>query len=112
MAIYNMGQGGKTPLGLTQKKESSYTTTAAGESVIPIGIADFRATDILFVDINGLVLIEGTDYTISGTNVVLTTPITIIGTVVHFVAMRLAEVDERDYEWLKGDPGKIEIVRW
>ena len=112
MAIYNMGQGGKTPLGLTQKKESSYTTTAAGESVIPIGIADFRETDILFVDKDGLDLIEGEDYTVGTNSITLTQSVANIGVKFHFVAMRLAEVDERDYEQLKGDPGKIEIVRW
>lgn len=112
MAIYNMGQGGKTPLGLTQKKESSYTTTAPFESEIPIGITDFRTTDVLFVDKNGLDLIEDEDYTVETDSIILTDTDVGSGVKFHFVAMRLAEVDERDYEQLKGDPGKIKIVRW
>lgn len=87
------------------KAESTYTTSGASESTIPIGITGIRSTDILLVDISGLELIEGTDFTISGTNIVLTIPITQAGTVVHFIALRCVEVTAQDYSALKGDTG-------
>ena len=71
------------------KLENSVTTTAASTSTIAIGISGFDSTsDILLVDIEGLLLKLTTDYTISGTNIVLTTPITHTGTVVHFTVIR------------------------
>ena len=88
-----------------QKAESVYTTTGASETTIPIGIADFRATDILIVDVSGLNLILGTDYTISGSNIVLASPITHTGTVVHFIALRTVAAVPQDYDNLKGDDG-------
>ena len=88
-----------------KKDENIYTTTTNSETTIPIGILGFRSTDILMVDVEGLNLIEDVDYTISGTNIVLTSPITHIGTTVHFTAMRIAEVTPQDYAALKGDPG-------
>ena len=88
------------------KAESHYTTTGASESTIPIGITGIRATDILMVDISGLDLIGGVDYTVSGTNIVLTTPITHVGTTVHFIALRCVEVTAQDYSALEGDPGR------
>lgn len=88
------------------KAESTYTTTGSSESTIPIGITGIRATDILMVDISGLDLIGGVDYTVSGTNIVLTTPITHVGTTVHFIALRCVEVTAQDYSALEGDPGR------
>ena len=88
------------------KAESHYTTTTSSESTIPIGISGIRSTDILMVDISGLSLIAGVDYTVSGTNIILTTPITHIGTTVHFIALRCVEVTAQDYSALEGDPGR------
>ena len=88
-----------------KKSESSYTTTADGETTIPINISGFRSTDILIVDINGLTLIQDTEYTISGTNIVLTATTLPAGTVIHFVALRTVEVTAQDYSNLKGDTG-------
>lgn len=93
-----------------QKNEGTYTTTSANESTIAIPIATYSSKDMLFVDINGLDLIGGTDYTISGTNIILTTPITTAGTVVHFVAIRAVTADPADYGSLKGDPGNVQDV--
>lgn len=87
-----------------KKSESLYTTTAASTSTIPIGIDGYRSTDVLIVDINGLVLIQGTEYTISGTNIVLTSPLP-AGQQVHFTALRASEVTQEDYAALKGDTG-------
>ena len=87
-----------------KKSESLYTTTAASTSTIPIGIDGYRSTDVLIVDINGLVLIQGTEYTISGTNIVLTSPLP-AGQQVHFTALRASEVTQADYATIKGDTG-------
>ena len=88
-----------------RKQESKYQTTKASETTIPIGISNYTSNDMLFVDINGLDLIFGTDYTISGTNIVLTKPLTVIGTVVHFVVLRAVSITSSDYSLLKGDKG-------
>lgn len=97
--------------GFYKKSEAVFTTTSASTSVITIPINDFRSTDILFVDVNGLDLIYGTDYTLSGNQITLTTPITTIGTDVHFVALRLFTVTTADYAALKGDPGDVSDVQ-
>lgn len=88
-----------------QKHESYYVTTQSSESTIPINVSGYRSTDILLVDINGLDLVLGTDYTISGTNIVLATPISHAGAVVHFVALRAGAVPTQDLSMLKGDKG-------
>ena len=96
-----------------QKQESSFTTTAASTTTVPIGISGFNTTDMLLVDINGLSLVQGTDYTISGTNITLTTPITSAGAVVHFVALRAVTASATDIATLKGDkgdPGQVQDV--
>lgn len=93
-----------------QKNEGTYTTVNASESTIAIPIATYSSKDMLFVDINGLDLIGGIDYTISGSNIVLTTPITTPGTVIHFVAIRAVTADPSDYASLKGDPGNVQDV--
>lgn len=69
-------------------RKSLYTTTQASETTIPIGISNFSASDdTLIVYISGLALNE-TEYSISGTDIVLNTPITTVGTEVQFVAYR------------------------
>lgn len=83
---------------LYHKEESTYTTTGTSTTTIPVGIDGFGTHDMLFVDINGLDLVEGTDYTISGTNIVLTTPITSAGAVVHFVALRAMTLTSSDID--------------
>lgn len=87
------------------KLESSFTTTEASTTTVPIGVSNFSQYDMLFVDINGLDLISGTDYTVDGQNITLTTPITTIGTVVHFVVIRMVSLQSADYSQLKGDTG-------
>lgn len=87
------------------KTENIYTTTLSSETTIPIGISSYTATDVLLVDVNGLDLIQGTDYTISGTNIVLTTPITTVGTKVHFTDLKMTTATTSDYRTLKGEKG-------
>lgn len=91
-----------------KKLEGSYTTTGSSTSTIPIPISSYSTADILLVDINGLDLVENTDYTISGTDIVLTTPITETGQIVHFIAVRATTATASDYAMLKGDAGVVD----
>lgn len=94
-----------------RKYENTYVTSTVPISTIPIGITNFSSADMLFVDINGLDLVQDVDYTISGTNIVLTTPITLAGQTVHFIALRAVSLTVSDYSALKGDPGDVSDVR-
>ena len=88
-----------------KKSEASYTTITSGVQTITVPIDGFRSTDMLFVDVEGLSLVEGTDYVINGTSIVLTTSIIHEGTKVHFVALRTVAITTEDYEMLRGDAG-------
>lgn len=69
-------------------KHSVYTTTAANEVTIPIGISGYNPTnDALSVYINGLRLIPDVDYTAGDTSITLTNAISVIGTKVFFEAL-------------------------
>lgn len=72
---------------VNKSEDAVFTTNLATMTVIPIPITDIDEYDILFVDVEGLDLVEGTDYTIVGDRIVLTVPITHIGTNVHFRAL-------------------------
>ena len=93
-----------------RKYENSYVTSTVPISTIPIGMNVVTSADMLFVDINGLDLIQNVDYTISGTNIVLTTPINVVGQTVHIILLRMVNVTASDYNALKGDPGDISDV--
>lgn len=94
-----------------RKMESVYITQSANETTIPIGISGFSTADMLLVDINGLDLSEGEEYEISGTNIVLDTPIGTVGTVVHFVALRAVTATSADVATLKGEKGDDGVVQ-
>lgn len=73
---------------------SRYTTGASSVSTIPINIAEYNNTlDILNVYVNGMKLVEGTDYTISGTSVVLTNALDVEGTPVDFEVLKSMDSD-------------------
>ena len=72
---------------VNKSENALFVTSSANTTFIPIPIDDFDSFDILFVDVEGIMLAEGTDYNISGENIVLTQPITHIGTKVHFCAL-------------------------
>jgi len=91
-----------------RKRESTYTTVNANESTIPIGISSFSSNDILFVDINGISLVEGVNYTVSGTNIVLTTAITKIGTNVHFTALSIESTPSTNLDDILGNFATVE----
>lgn len=69
-------------------KHSVYTTTAANEITIPIGISDYNpVTDALSVYVNGLRLIPEVDYTAGDTTITLTNALSLTGTTVFFEAL-------------------------
>lgn len=69
-------------------KHSVYTTTAANEITIPIGISDYNpTTDALSVYVNGLRLIPEVDYTAGDTSITLTNALSLTGTTVFFEAL-------------------------
>lgn len=93
-----------------RKVENVYTTQSANETTIPVGISGLRSIDMLLVNINGLDLAEGVDFNRSGTDIVLTTPISAIGQAVHFTALRAVSASAQDYSVLKGDDGVVQDV--
>lgn len=54
---------------VVKKYEASYTTTSS-TTTIPIGVSQYKSGDAILVHLNGVMLREGTDYTVSGTNIV------------------------------------------
>ena len=93
-----------------KKLESNYVTSTVPISTIPVGISGYGVADLLFVDINGLDLVAGRDYVISGTNIILNTPIESADQIVHFVVLRATTATTADYSVLKGDPGDVSDV--
>ena len=71
-----------------ESASGTYTTQSGTTATIAIPIAGYQAGNVLFVDIEGLSLREGTDYTVSGSNITLATPITHAGTRVNFRAIK------------------------
>ncbi len=68
---------------ILRKYTSNHITTIVNEISIPINITQYNSTlDYLIVYVNGIKLIEGTEYTLTDTTVELTTPLEIVGTVV------------------------------
>lgn len=88
-----------------RKDEYTYTTTGASESVIPVPFSWYTTADMLWITVNGLDMEKNVDYTVSNGNVSLTTPITHVGTKVHFSALRAIAITPEDYSNLKGDQG-------
>lgn len=73
--------------------EATYITPSGTTSQIQIPIQGYSADDILLIDVNGLTLAYGEDYTISGNTVTLNTPITQAGTKVNFKAIHVELAD-------------------
>lgn len=94
-----------------RKYENTYITSNVPISTIPIGMNIVTSADMIFVDINGLDLIQDVDYTISGTNIILTTPISVAGQNVHIILLRMVNITASDYNALKGDPGDVSDVQ-
>lgn len=72
--------------------DETVVTSGASTTVIDIPWIDYDQFDMLFIDVNGLDLAEGDDYTISGNSIVLATPLP-AGQDVHFRLLRYDVVD-------------------
>lgn len=80
---------------IVMQYHSRYVTDTANETTIPIQIDSYNETlDILYVYINGLKLVPNVDYTISGSNIVLTQALDVIGTPVEFEVLKSADTAE------------------
>lgn len=75
---------------------------------IPIGIPEYtHGMDILQVYINGMRLIEGTDYTNDGTHISLIKPLNVIGQV-HIAITKAIALSDKEWESLQ--PEEIEAM--
>ena len=93
-----------------KKEEATYHTVGDNTTSIDIPIASYTDHDMLFVDVEGLALTEGVDYTIEDSKIVLTEPITHHWTAVNFRALRAIAITAEDYEALKGDTGSVDSI--
>lgn len=88
-----------------QQYESSYTTTADNTTNIPINIANYTwGLDILEVYINGMRIVEPTDY-ISDANKIILTKAVSKGAVINFVVLK--NIDGTDAETVIGQVGTL-----
>lgn len=81
-----------------KKDEATYYTVGENTTTIEIPFSSYRTTDMLFVNIEGLTLAQGNDYTISGSNIVLTKPITHHHTAVNFMLLTAMALSTEDME--------------
>lgn len=82
---------------LIRQYTSSYTTTTANETVIPINISQYNADlDVLNVYVSGLKLIQGVDYTKSDTYITLANPLDVVGTSVEFEVLKSIDGSEAE----------------
>lgn len=76
------------------RETNTYITSVPNEITIPIGISDFDSSqDTLSVYVSGLRLTPEIDYSISGSNIVLTTAISLAGTVIVFDVLKASAVN-------------------
>lgn len=82
---------------IVMQYHSRYETTQASESTIPININEYNETlDILYVFINGLKLVPGVDYTVDGSNIVLSEALDVIGTPVEFEVLKSVDTAQAE----------------
>ena len=80
---------------IVMQYHSRYVTTQASETTIPIQIELYNSTlDIMYVYINGIKLVPNVDYTISGTNIILTKALDVVGTPVEFEVLKSSDTAE------------------
>lgn len=74
---------------------SSYSTTTAGETDIPINISQYNTTlDILNVYINGMRATPGVDYTNDGSYIYLTNALSVVGSVVDIEILKSMDTSD------------------
>lgn len=82
---------------LVRQYNSLYTTTTGSETIIPINIPQYNdALDVLNVYVNGLRLIEGTDYTESNNVITLANALDVVGTEVAFEVLKSVDGSEAE----------------
>lgn len=86
-----------------RKREATYRTIGT-TSFIPVPFQEWNDHDMIFVDINGLDLVDGVDYVLQNGNVVLSSPIS-DGADVNFKLLRAIAITADDYDALKGEMG-------
>lgn len=98
---------------------SNIYTTPSNDSVstIAIGISQYNnALDVLNVYVNGMKLIKDTDYTESGSNIVLTNALDVAGTKVEFEVFKsvngaAAETVQSEVQALQNQLGGLSFVK-
>ena len=73
--------------------DAVFTTNNASTATIPIPIPDYTEYDLLWVFVEGLMLLENIDYTLFNGSIVLTSPISHTDTKVLFRALRFSTPD-------------------
>lgn len=97
-----------------KKYETSYIA-GVGETEIPTGIINFSTLFSLIVDKNGLVLVQGDEYTIDYENnqIVLTNAVEVADTVFHFIGFATIIGTEKDMsDFINGDVVVADSIEW
>lgn len=115
---FNNVQESVTSTTIITRYSNTYTTPSNDEvSTIAIGIQQYNnALDVLNVYVNGMKLIKGTDYTESGSNIVLTNALDVAGTKVEFEVFKsvngaAAETLQSEVQALQNQLGGLSFVK-
>lgn len=115
---FNNVQESVTSTTIITRYSNTYTTPSNDSvSTIAIGIQQYNnALDVLNVYVNGMKLIRGTDYTESGSNIVLTNALDVAGTKVEFEVFKsvngaAAETLQSEVQALQNQLGGLSFVK-
>lgn len=115
---FNNVQESVTSTTIITRYSNTYTTPSNDSvSTIGIGIQQYNnALDVLNVYVNGMKLIRGTDYTESGSNIVLTNALDVAGTKVEFEVFKsvngaAAETVQSEVQALQNQIGGLSFVK-
>lgn len=115
---FNNVQESVTSTTIITRYSNTYTTPSNDSvSTIAIGIQQYNnALDVLNVYVNGMKLIRGTDYTESGSNIVLTNALDVAGTKVEFEVFKsvngaAAETVQSEVQALQNQLGGLSFVK-
>jgi len=115
---FNNVQESVTSTTIITRYSNTYTTHSNDSvSTIAIGISQYNnALDVLNVYVNGMKLIRGTDYTESGSNIVLTNALDVAGTKVEFEVFKsvngaAAETVQSEVQALQNQLGGLSFVK-
>lgn len=115
---FNNVQESVTSTTIITRYSNTYTTPSNDEvSTIGIGIQQYNnALDVLNVYVNGMKLIKNTDYTESGSNIVLTNALDVAGTKVEFEVFKsvngaAAETVQSEVQALQNQLGGLSFVK-